>query len=68
MTDNEEKVYKEMVQIRNRLVELKYEGVSEDGHYEADELLIKIAINTEFTKEQREELVSIYKDIEKWYA
>jgi hypothetical protein len=41
---------------------------TEMAHGDADDALCTIALNTEFTKEQREELVELYADVKKWFA
>ena len=40
----------------------------EDAHMVADAVLCRIAENTTLTKEEREELVSIWDKVHKWYS
>lgn len=55
-------VYKRMLQ------EQLDNGDQEDAHIEADRVLCQIALNTELTREERHILVSMYNQVEKWFA
>ena len=50
-------------QYKTRLRELAEEGVSEEGHIEADDILCKILIENGY-----EDVVNLYECIDKWYA
>lgn len=40
----------------------------ESAHEMGDAILEKIALNTGLTKNEREQLISVYRQILKWYA
>lgn len=41
---------------------------AEIAHSEGDDILCEIALNCELTREQRIELIMLWKQIHKWYA
>lgn len=53
---------------KDRLKECVSNGDTESAHGTADGILCEIALDTELTKEQREELVALYVEVDKWYA
>lgn len=54
--------------LKNQLQELKTWAPAEENHELADNILIRVALNTELTSEQRKELVSMYIELPKWFA
>lgn len=51
------------------LAEMKeaFEFDTESGHMKADSILVKVALNTHLSAEERQQIVTLYNEIDKWF-
>lgn len=40
----------------------------ESGYAQADEILIDLALNTKLTKKERQQIIDIYRKVDKWFS